>query len=317
MSALVKENAGLPVHDVANLFPMMSDDEYRALVKDIRENGLREAIWLYEGKIIDGRNRYKACRELGVEPDYQQWNGEGSIINFVISLNLHRRHLSSSQKAVIALEVEKFLSVEAKERQRGGQGGVLLSQKIEQANPGKATEQAAKLIGTNRQYVSDAKVIEKKAPQALVEIKAGKATIPDVRQHIAAVEKYPELVVIPTRKDAVTVAKNLDAIPEERRTEVRQKLANHDQNVLAELAEKPPMREREFSVGESPGERWSKGLVKVSQIFMSLTTHGGIKKLVSSWTEREKKIYHKKLCDTLETLTNLKEDLENELSQDA
>ena len=51
-------------HNLASIFPLMTEEEYQALVRDIERNGLLEPVWLYEGKIIDGRNRYRACLEL-------------------------------------------------------------------------------------------------------------------------------------------------------------------------------------------------------------------------------------------------------------
>lgn len=89
-------------HEVANIFPMMSDEEYRTLVRDIGENGQRVPIYLWQNKIVDGRNRYKACCELGIAPLVEQWDGEGSLISFVVSLNLNRRHLDTSQRAMVA-----------------------------------------------------------------------------------------------------------------------------------------------------------------------------------------------------------------------
>ena len=65
------------------------------LVADIKENGLIMPIETYQGKIIDGRNRYKACLEASVEPEFNEWNGKGSLISHVVSLNLNRRHLTS------------------------------------------------------------------------------------------------------------------------------------------------------------------------------------------------------------------------------
>ena len=62
-------------HEVANIFPMMQGDEFDALKADIDANGLREPVWLHpDGRIIDGRNRYLACCELGIEPQYRTWN---------------------------------------------------------------------------------------------------------------------------------------------------------------------------------------------------------------------------------------------------
>ena len=93
-------------HEVANIFPLMQGDEFDALKADIAANGLREPVWLHsDGRIIDGRNRYRACRDLGVEPMYRTWDGGGSLVSFVVSLNLHRRHLTESQRAMIAAKL--------------------------------------------------------------------------------------------------------------------------------------------------------------------------------------------------------------------
>jgi hypothetical protein len=78
-------------HDVANLFPMLDVDELKALATDIFENGQREPITLFEGKILDGRNRYVACLDAGVEPLFTEYKGRHPI-DYVVSLNLKRRH---------------------------------------------------------------------------------------------------------------------------------------------------------------------------------------------------------------------------------
>ena len=82
-------------HPVAEIFPLMQGEQYDKLVQDIRENGLQESIWMHpDERIIDGRNRYRACLDAGVEPRFRTWEGEGSLIRFIVSLNLHRRHLT-------------------------------------------------------------------------------------------------------------------------------------------------------------------------------------------------------------------------------
>lgn len=94
-------------HPVADIFPMMSDREFADLVADIREHGVREPVWLYgDGRIIDGRNRYKACAQLGIEPPVRVYEGDdATLVGFVVSLNLHRRHLDESQRAMVAHKV--------------------------------------------------------------------------------------------------------------------------------------------------------------------------------------------------------------------
>jgi hypothetical protein len=112
----------LPFHKVAELFPLMEGEAYDLLKADIAAHGQREPIWTLDGKIIDGRNRYRACKALGIEPKAQEWDGNGSLVEFVVSLNLHRRHLDSGQRAAVAVEMLPLLKAEAKERQRASGG---------------------------------------------------------------------------------------------------------------------------------------------------------------------------------------------------
>jgi ParB-like chromosome segregation protein Spo0J len=89
----------IPFHPLANLFPLMEGEEFDALVADIKANGLHYPIVLYDGKILDGRNRYRACLAAGFEPAVR--NGDnwiGDPASFVISRNIRRRHLTAEQK---------------------------------------------------------------------------------------------------------------------------------------------------------------------------------------------------------------------------
>jgi hypothetical protein len=89
-------------HELAALFPMISEDELNELAEDIKKQGLLERITLFEGKILDGRNRYKAAKQAGVvlkNYHFKQLDGDRAKAEaFVISANIRRRHLTSAQK---------------------------------------------------------------------------------------------------------------------------------------------------------------------------------------------------------------------------
>jgi len=93
-------------HPYADLFPRIEGEEFVAFKDDIARNGLRTPIVLYGGLILDGRNRYKACIEAGVEPDFVEFEGtDEECREFVISENINRRHLTESQRALIAAKL--------------------------------------------------------------------------------------------------------------------------------------------------------------------------------------------------------------------
>ena len=95
-------------HELASLFPMLPETEINLLAQDIKTNGLMSPITLYGDKILDGRNRYKACELAGVEPFFTEYTGNDPL-QYVISLNLSRRHLNESQRAVVAEKIAIIL----------------------------------------------------------------------------------------------------------------------------------------------------------------------------------------------------------------
>ncbi len=99
----------MKVHPLAELFPLMEGKEFEELVEDIRNNGLRHPILIdKQGRILDGRNRYRACLAAGVEPRFESWDGDEShVLDLILSLNVHRRHLNESQRALVAAKLKE------------------------------------------------------------------------------------------------------------------------------------------------------------------------------------------------------------------
>ena len=164
-------------HPLSELFPLMQGREFDELVADVKDNGLREAIWTYQGQILDGRNRWKACEAANITSrPMREYSGDDAL-GFVLSLNLHRRHLTDAQKAVLALDILPHMEDRAKERQLATLKQNAVPERIPERD-GDARDQAAKMVGTNPRYVSDAKRIAKEAPELVEKMRSGQLTVP-------------------------------------------------------------------------------------------------------------------------------------------
>jgi len=139
-------------HELALIFPPMTEPEFAAFKEDIREHGQHEAIILYEGKILDGLHRYRACQELGREPRVLRFEGNPrAAAQLVLGRNFHRRHLTASQRALVAAEMCKL-------RPRGNTG----------TSPYLTAAQASTLMGVGEDLVKDAKHLLRSGDQDLL-----------------------------------------------------------------------------------------------------------------------------------------------------
>jgi ParB-like chromosome segregation protein Spo0J len=153
-------------HEVASVFPPMGERDYQALRADIAQNGLKQPVILHEGKLVDGRHRYRACIELGIEPRLMEWDGEGSLVAFVVSMNLHRRHLTTSQRALLATELKPLFDTEARARQGTRTD---LGADLREGDRGKASAQVAEMVGVSTRSVETASRIRQRAVPELME----------------------------------------------------------------------------------------------------------------------------------------------------
>lgn len=185
----------MEAHQAADLFPLMSDDELQALADDIAANGLNQPIVTYEGRILDGRNRARACEMAGVEIETIEWDDPGcGPVAWVVSQNIRRRHLTATQRSALAVDLLPELEAEAKERQAHGSTapGKALVEKVPQASQPKARDRAAELVQVNERYVSDAKKIAAQSPELLSQMRAGEISLRDAQREVKKVAQERE-----------------------------------------------------------------------------------------------------------------------------
>jgi hypothetical protein len=157
-------------HPIANVFPLMEGEEFKVFVEDIKANGLQEPIVIYQDKILDGRNRYRAMVEAKLQyrlkdQDFKPYTGTKPL-EFVISANVHRRHLDTSQRALTAARL-----VTAKLGDNQYKGGTI------------TIETAAKMLNVSEALLKEAKeVLEKAAPGILAKVQKGEVRIGAVKQ---------------------------------------------------------------------------------------------------------------------------------------
>ena len=93
-------------HPLSAIFPAMTAADFAQLRADIAANGLRQPIIIYDGQVLDGWHRYRACSETGTEILAEAFTGDDRAAqDFVLSANLARRHLTTSDRAIIAAKL--------------------------------------------------------------------------------------------------------------------------------------------------------------------------------------------------------------------
>ena len=186
-TTLTRSKTALKVHPAAEIFPMLNAEELDALALDIKANGLQQPIVMWEGLLLDGRNRLAACAICGVEPSFKQYEGN-SPVTFVISANIKRRQLDASQRACVAVELEPMFAVEAKKKKeeagkKYGRGQKVVAD-LRQPIGVKASNQAAEVVSVSPRMVQYAKEIKVKNPEAFERIKAGTVKVSEVQQEM-------------------------------------------------------------------------------------------------------------------------------------
>lgn len=163
----------LKAHPAAELFPLMEGADFDALVGDIKAHGQRDPIIVHEHLILDGRNRYRACQSLSLTPKLEEWDEDGDPIEYVVSKNLHRRHLNASQRATIAARLATL--------PRGSNRFTNIDVRIP------TTTKAAQILNVSRDIVQQAKLVLKSGtPEEIASVESGEAAVTTVANQIRA-----------------------------------------------------------------------------------------------------------------------------------
>lgn len=163
-------------HELSTVFSSFEDtEEFKGLVKSIKEYGLFDPILVWQGKIVDGRHRHKACMEAGVEPEYEYLVDEvpfDKVRDRVVGANILRRHLTTGQRAMIAASLANMTREDT-----------LKQNTVSRIRPSEADEEkkssgsAAKSLGVGITSVKDAKNVKRDAPDLAEKVNKGEMSL--------------------------------------------------------------------------------------------------------------------------------------------
>jgi len=196
------------------MLPKMSEEEFSELKASIKNEGQHYAIVVNEDlEVLDGHHRYRACTELGMEPDFEVRKFDDKLLEkkFVIEANLRRRHLNNFQLVELALPLMEIEKAIAKSRQvRGGKNGrdIQLGIVPEDAKPepkGKTVEVVAKRVGLSPRTLERGKrIIEDANEEDKQKLREGKVSIAQIYREVVAKSDPTENVT-----DSLTTSKPL------------------------------------------------------------------------------------------------------------
>jgi hypothetical protein len=186
-------------HAVSEIFPRMPENEFAELREDIRAHGVHEPAWIWNGQVIDGRHRALACDEIGLKCPTREWVGiESDLVPFVLSLNLKRRHLDASQRAMVAAGVANL--------ERGA------NQHAQICAPSQS--EAAEMLNVSRRSVQAAKkFIEDGVPELKEAVEQGKVSVAAAAEVAELPKKKQKRVVAEDRVQEVAAERRAERKP--------------------------------------------------------------------------------------------------------
>jgi ParB-like chromosome segregation protein Spo0J len=193
--------------DFKDLIPPLSAEELQQLEENIKKDGCRDPLVIWNGVLIDGHNRYAICNRLGIEfkTVRMSFDSRDEVKIWIIRNQFGRRNLQPFTRTNLALTLEPLIALKAKANQACGQGGVLLEQNSAQAI--KTREEVAKAANVSRDTVAKVKLINKaneagEVPKQVIDkLRSGEVSINRVVRDIKETRTAKGREV--QRKDAV------------------------------------------------------------------------------------------------------------------
>lgn len=202
------------LHPLCTYFPRMGATDFDALKEDIQSNGQTHPIYTLDGMILDGGNRYRALCELGMEPVVIEYTGTNPT-QFILSSNLHRRHLTQGQSAAIVSASQNWANAQA-------EGNL----QLRTVTPADTAASRAKQSGVGQRTQQMADKLIKEAPEELImEVIDGKKSLLTALKEIA-----PEKPEVKKPQPAPVI----EAEPENS-SEEQNALVNEQQSIIAAL----------------------------------------------------------------------------------
>jgi hypothetical protein len=197
----------MELHPLCTLFPRLAGAEFDSLKADIIAHGQREPIVIYDGKVLDGGNRYLACVEAGIEPKTIPFCG-GDPISFVLSANFHRRHLSAGQQAAVVAAAQDW----SRAFQQGGD-----RIKVQPLHLDSVADRA-KASGASVRTQKMADKVAKASPDLAKQVAHGEISLPKALEQISPRATKPELAPVePESEHAPDLVSELEAADKELR----------------------------------------------------------------------------------------------------
>ncbi len=194
-------------HPAADAVPRMTPEERGDLLASIKRMGLQQPIWLYAGQIIDGRHRYEACRELGIEPEYVDKTPvveDVGPFTFVASMAKDRRSMDTVAKLQLMKKVKPQLEEEARARQGWKRAENHITAPGAVRSPvGESASMAGELVGLGKGTVAAYERVEREAPELFEMVNARQVAPRAASTFLTATTPEQRASIIAAGPDAV------------------------------------------------------------------------------------------------------------------